>query len=93
MESEKNNYWWVWVVVIVGIVVIWWSYNWYHTRISSHTPQSGTYYCPDNKPIKGNAQSGIYHMPGGQYYGKTMPERCFATESDAINAGYRASQR
>ncbi|MCU9986710.1 cell wall-binding repeat-containing protein [Mobiluncus curtisii] len=48
--------------------------------------------CPSNAPIKGNANSGIYHVPGGRYYDKTTPEACFATESDAQNAGYRRSK-
>jgi hypothetical protein len=48
--------------------------------------------CPGSAPIKGN-QSGIYHVPGGQYYGRTNPEECFASELDAQAAGYRKSQR
>lgn len=91
METKDKNKWWVWIIVIV---VIWWGYNsWYKTRISSFIPQSGTYTCPDDKPIKGNSQSGIYHVPGGQYYSKTMPEKCFSSESDAVEAGYRKSKR
>ena len=52
--------------------------------------------CPAGFPIKGNhATSGefIYHPPGGQFYSRTRPEDCFATEADARAAGYRASQR
>ena len=48
--------------------------------------------CPPDQPIKGN-QSGIYHVPGGQYYDRTNPEECFASEADAQAAGYRASKR
>jgi len=48
--------------------------------------------CPPSAPIKGN-QSGIYHVLGGQYYGRINPEECFASESDAQAAGYRKSQR
>lgn len=48
--------------------------------------------CPGGAPIKGN-QSGIYHVPGGQFYDRTNAEQCFATESDAQDAGYRRSQR
>lgn len=94
MDQEEKNKWWTWIAIIVVVLAIWWGYNnWYKTRISSWTPQSGTYNCPDDQPIKGNAQSGIYHVPGGQYYDKTMPERCFSSESDAINAGYRRSKK
>lgn len=62
-------------------------------RISPDTPQTSRMDCPDDQPIKGNAQSGIYHMRYGQYYDKTSPERCFATEEEAREAGYRASER
>lgn len=84
---------WVWAVLAVAIVALWYGWGWYHTRISPYTPQASTYNCPDGEPIKGNAQSGIYHLPSGQYYSKTKPERCFSTEEDAISAGYRASKR
>lgn len=49
--------------------------------------------CPDDAPIKGNASSMIYHTPDGSFYDKTNPEECFASESDARAAGYRASKR
>lgn len=49
--------------------------------------------CPANAPIKGNANSGIYHVPGGRYYSRTKPEKCFASESEARNAGYRKARR
>jgi len=80
------------VVVFLGIAGFCVNY-WYHTRISPNTPQAKATDCPVNKPIKGNAQSGIYHLPTGQYYNQTRPERCFATESEAIDAGYRKSKK
>lgn len=49
--------------------------------------------CPSEAPIKGNASSGIYHVPGGQFYDRTNAEECFAAESDAQDAGYRPSRR
>jgi hypothetical protein len=54
--------------------------------------------CPVSQPIKGNftTYSGercIYHMSGGQFYGKTKPERCYATEADAQQDGCRRSKR
>lgn len=55
-------------------------------------PPVSEYDCPASHPIKGNANSMIYHVPGGQYYGVTKPEECFATESAAQAAGYRASR-
>lgn len=48
--------------------------------------------CPQGYPIKGNGDSGIYHVPSGAYYDVTNPEQCFATEQDAQAAGYRASE-
>ena len=51
------------------------------------------YNCPGSHPIKGNASSMIYHVPGGAFYARTKPEECFATEADAQAAGYRRSQR
>lgn len=56
------------------------------------TPIS-TWNCPAWAPIKGNAQSMIYHVRGGASYAKTKPEACFSTESAAVKAGYRKSKR
>ncbi len=56
------------------------------------TPPKGATSCPSWAPIKGNADSGIYHMPGGRYYNATKPEDCFRTEADAVRAGYRKSR-
>ncbi|MGO2660695.1 MAG: sunset domain-containing protein, partial [Mycetocola reblochoni] len=49
--------------------------------------------CPSYAPIKGNASSMIYHVPGGSYYDRTNPEECFSTRAAAERAGYRASKR
>ncbi len=54
--------------------------------------------CPASHPIKGNftTYSGepcIYHVPGGQFYRKTKPERCYATEEEAVKDGCRRSKR
>lgn len=54
------------------------------------------YTCPGSHPIKGNKSSSgerIYHVPGGEFYDRTDPERCYATEADAQANGYRRSQR
>jgi large subunit ribosomal protein L17 len=48
--------------------------------------------CIEGFPIKGNASSMIYHLPGTSSYERTIPEMCFATEEDAVAAGYRASK-
>ena len=48
--------------------------------------------CPDGYPIKGNAHSRIYHVPGGRFYDRTVAERCYATAADAEADGYRAAK-
>lgn len=48
--------------------------------------------CPSWAPIKGNADSGIYHVPGQRFYKVTKAEQCFRTESAAVAAGYRRSK-
>lgn len=53
--------------------------------------------CPASHPIKGNltTRTGecIYHVPGGAFYAKTKPERCFSSEENAQQAGCRRSKR
>ena len=49
--------------------------------------------CPDGFPIKGNANSGIFHAPTDASYVRTVPEICFASEDVAIANGYRAPAR
>jgi hypothetical protein len=54
--------------------------------------------CPVAAPIKGNftTYSGercIYHIPGGEFYGLTRPERCYATGAEARQDGCRLSSR
>jgi len=45
---------------------------------------------PEGYPIKGNADSMLYHVPGGRYYDATKAEAWFATEADAEAAGFSA---
>lgn len=55
--------------------------------------------CPATQPIKGNFtptdpdEYCIYHVPGGQFYARTRPERCYASEADAMRDGCRRSKR
>jgi hypothetical protein len=51
---------------------------------------SGSYDCPASHPVKGNAQSGIYHTPDSASYKRTIPEFCFRAAADAEAAGFRA---
>lgn len=61
-------------------------------------PPKDAWTCPASHQIKGNftTSSGepcIYHVPGGSFYGKTKPERCYATEDEAVRDGCRRSKR
>ena len=58
----------------------------------SRTSPISEYDCPSWAPIKGNANSMIYHLPRNRYYDVTKPEECFSTESAARDAGYRAAK-
>jgi len=54
--------------------------------------------CLLTHPMRGNfttylGERCIYHMKGGQYYGKTKPELCYATEDEAVKDGCRRSKR
>lgn len=54
--------------------------------------------CPLSHPIKGNftPHSGercIYHAPGGEFYSRTKPERCYVTGEEAVKDGCRRSRR
>jgi hypothetical protein len=46
--------------------------------------------CPPSHPVKGYlSESGrrIYHVPGSQWYEEASPERCYASEADALRDG------
>jgi micrococcal nuclease len=52
-----------------------------------------SYPCAVNQ-IKGNVNSGIYHVPGGASYAKTTANvKCFDTEAEAIVAGFTRAKR
>jgi HSP20 family protein len=51
----------------------------------------GTTTCPADYPVKGNADSGIYHTPDSPSYGQTIAEFCFASTSAAEAAGFQAA--
>jgi hypothetical protein len=48
--------------------------------------------CPASHPIKVNSNSGIYHVPGGRFYDRTRPQRCYADAGAAEADGYRAAK-
>lgn len=47
---------------------------------------------PDGYPVKVNTKSGIFHVPGGRSYDRTVPDRCYATAADAETDGYRRAK-
>jgi large subunit ribosomal protein L22 len=51
-------------------------------------PEDGS--IPEDYPIKGNANSMLYHQPGGRYYDVTIAEVFFDTPEHAEAAGYSA---
>jgi hypothetical protein len=59
--------------------------------VSPDTPWS----CPDSHPIKSyRMHSGrrVYHVPGSLWYEEASPERCYATEEDALADGSRPAR-
>ena len=47
---------------------------------------------PDTHPVKAKASSGIFHVPGGRFYDRTRPDRCYPTAAAAEADGYRLSK-
>jgi|TARA_Y100000034_G_scaffold98336_1_gene120383 hypothetical protein len=72
---------------MILIMAVGWLAGCAHARI----PMKGGD-CPDEFPIKGNADSFIYHTPAGLFYMQTRAEVCFATEEAAFRHGYRQSR-
>jgi hypothetical protein len=48
---------------------------------------------PAGYTIKGNADSMLFHTADSPYYGRTKAEAWFATEGDAVRAGFRRWDR
>ena len=48
--------------------------------------------CPEGYPVKANDNSGIFHVPGGRFYARTVAERCYVNAEDAIADGYRQAK-
>jgi large subunit ribosomal protein L17 len=44
---------------------------------------------PEGYPVKGNADSGLYHEPDGQWYEQTVAEFWFKSAADAEAAGFQ----
>ena len=61
--------------------------------LDGSAPGNGTRDCPEGFPVKGNADSMIYHEPGQPSYAATIAEVCFASAAAAEAAGFRAPRR
>jgi hypothetical protein len=48
--------------------------------------------CPASHPVKANDSSGIYHVPGGRFYDRTVAVRCYASPEAATADGYRPAK-
>jgi len=48
--------------------------------------------CPTSHPVKANANSGIFHVPGGRFYDRTQAERCYVDATAAEADGFRAAK-
>lgn len=67
-----------------------------NTEITTNTEESSSppVAACDNPQIKGNRNSGVYHMPGGQSYDQTTANvEYFCSEQEAEDAGYRKARR
>lgn len=49
--------------------------------------------CPPSHPVKAKLESGIFHVPGGRFYERTRPDRCYADEQGAEADGLRRSKQ
>ncbi len=47
---------------------------------------------PESHPVKVKVSSGIFHEPGGRFYDRTRPDRCYPTAAAAEADGYRRSK-
>jgi len=54
----------------------------------SHAPLDDADEAPEGFPIKGNADSMLYHVPDSPFYGRTVAEVWFATAEAAEAAGF-----
>ena len=63
------------------------------TGSSSNQHVDPAYWPCQQGQIKGNNNSGKYHVPGGRYYAKTFKNvTCFNTEQAAQQAGFVAAK-
>ena len=49
--------------------------------------------CPPSHPIKAKLSSKLFHLPGMLAYDRCKPDRCYATEPDALADGLQKAKR
>ena len=49
--------------------------------------------CPTTHPVKAKLASKIFHVPGGQMYDRTKPDRCYRDAGAAESDGLRQAKR
>jgi hypothetical protein len=49
--------------------------------------------CPAHHPVKAKLASGIFHVPGGANYARTVADRCYLSPEAATADGLRAAKR
>jgi hypothetical protein len=49
--------------------------------------------CPTTHPVKAKLTSKIFHVPGGQMYDRTKPDRCYRDAGAAESDGLRQAKR
>ena len=73
--------------ILIGILMS--SLLWGCAHINGLAMPAANRTCPDNFPIKGNADSYIYHTYDSPHYQMVNPEVCFTNEERAKYYGYR----
>jgi len=61
--------------------------------IEAWVEPNGSGACPKSHPVKAKMSSGIFHVPGGQNYDRTNPDRCYVDADAAQADGLRQSKR
>jgi len=62
------------------------------TPAQAWVPANADGTAPTTHPVKAKESSGIYHTPGGRFYDRTKPDRCYPTADVAEADGYRRSK-
>ncbi|MCH7790250.1 MAG: hypothetical protein IH940_12555 [Acidobacteria bacterium] len=63
------------------------------SRVEPDFVESSDGSCPSSHPVKGNTDSGIFHVPGGLSYKRTNAERCYIDADAALADGLRQAKR